>query len=85
MTYFPDRGFGFIRPTGQGVSAENVFFHRTDLPLEYQRGGSETLAVGMVMEFTMGMRRGNAVAIDVRPVVMGDDSALQTGVTHVGK
>ena len=83
QTWFPERGYGFIRPSENLKNLDsNLFFHQSELPLQYQRDGSK-LKLGMAVEFGLGQRKGNTIAIEVRPLV--DDSAPQTGAVHVGQ
>ena len=57
------RGFGFIRRKEGGA---DLFFHHSELP---PSKGRQTIEVGTLVEFELGVFRDQPCARDVRPLV----------------
>eukprot|EP00747_Dinoflagellata_sp_TGD_P146452 gnl/TRDRNA2_/TRDRNA2_176693_c3_seq6.p1 gnl/TRDRNA2_/TRDRNA2_176693_c3~~gnl/TRDRNA2_/TRDRNA2_176693_c3_seq6.p1 ORF type:complete len:534 (-),score=133.05 gnl/TRDRNA2_/TRDRNA2_176693_c3_seq6:238-1782(-) len=68
-----EKGFGFIKAD----DGEDMFFHQTVLPLEYQRGGSLSIAPGdrLLFETETDSRTGRSLAKNVKVLGPADPSA----------
>ncbi len=58
-----ERGFGFIR---RKVGGADLFFHHSELP---QSKGRQTIEVGTLVEFELGVFRGQPCARSVQPLI----------------
>lgn len=77
--FFEKPGYGFIRRSDD-VSADEIFVHVAEFPPEYRRGGSKTAKAGMLVEFVIGLRKGKAIARNVRPIET--DAPASEGAVH---
>jgi CspA family cold shock protein len=69
MTYFEDKGFGFLRPDGGG---KDIFFHISRL----HQGDATALVPGAKVSFELGMdRNGKIAASSVRLLDASDTPA----------
>lgn len=72
VTFFSNRGFGFIRPSDPNT--EDVFFHCCEFD-----GHESKLVKGAKVEFRLGPNKGRAQARDIRLIVdVQDDAAVTT-------
>jgi len=62
VTYFQDKGFGFIRPDGGG---KDVFFHISRLA----QGSSEQITPGTKVTYELGMDRTGKIAVSSLSIV----------------
>jgi CspA family cold shock protein len=71
MTYFEEKGFGFLRPDGGG---KDIFFHISRL----HQGDATALVPGAKVAYELGMDRNGKIAASSVRLLTAEEKPAQT-------
>ena len=71
MTYFEEKGFGFLRPDGRG---KDIFFHISRL----HQGDATALVPGAKVAYDLGMDRNGKIAASSVRLLSAEEKPAQT-------